>query len=230
LREAVPIEKHYLFDPFAWLEKAASPGRAHLVLRAAAVVLLFGFLAHRISQYPDYFFKPLWVVETLIYVVFIVSYAVRMDPLVRSRGAKEILVPLAGAVLPFALLFTRPAPWIAHRPPCLYAVFSFMTAATALTVWGLWALRRSFSITVEVRNVVKRGPYRFVRHPVYLGEMCTAAAVMVWRFSVTNTALFALFVVIQLVRARWEESKLAKAFPAYHRYCQATWWFTRSGK
>lgn len=189
------------------------------------VVLLFGFLAHRISQYPDYFFKPLWAVETLIYVVFIVSYAVRIDPQVRSRGAREILVPLAGAVLPFALLFTRPAPWIADRPLCLYTVFSFMTVATAFTVWGLWALRRSFSITVEARDVVRKGPYRFVRHPVYLGEMCTAAAVMVWRFSAANAALFALFVVIQLSRARSEENKLSKAFPAYRHYCRDTWWF-----
>jgi protein-S-isoprenylcysteine O-methyltransferase Ste14 len=200
------------------------------VLRAGVVTLLLVFFVHRLSQYADYFFKPLWVAETLIYVVFIVSYAIRLDPLVRSLGVKEILVPLVGAVLPFALLFTRPAPWIVHRTPCLYAVFSLMTASTAFTVWGLWTLRRSFSITVEARDVVNGGPYRLVRHPVYLGEMCTAAVVMAWRFSILNVALFALFVVIQLARARWEEAKLARAFPTYLQYSQRTWWFGGKGR
>jgi protein-S-isoprenylcysteine O-methyltransferase Ste14 len=167
------------------------------------------------------------VVESLVYIVFIVSYAIRLDPVVRSRGAKEIVVPLAGAILPFALLFTRPSAWIARDASYLYTLFSLMTVSTAFTLWGLWALRRSFSITVEAREVVNRGPYRFVRHPVYLGEMCTAAVVTVWRVSPVNAALLVLFIIIQLARSRWEEAKLGQAFPAYRDYAGRTWWFGR---
>lgn len=228
-KEGSSIEKRSRqFDPFGWLEAAVSPRWSHRLLRAGVIALLLVFLARRLGQYEEYFFKPLWAVETLVYVVFIVGYAIRTDPLSRSRGFKEILVPLAGAVLPFALLFTRPTPWIAHRSPCLYAVFSFMTLSTAFTTWGLWTLRRSFSITVEARDVVGTGPYRLVRHPIYLGEICTAAAVVIWRFSVLNVVMFALFLFIQLARAGWEEVKLGGALPAYRQYSRDAWWFGRN--
>ncbi len=214
-----------LFDPFAWLERLFSVRTAHLVLRLAVITVLIVFLAHRLTQYRDYFFKPLWVVETLIFLVFIVAYAIRSDPVDRSRGTREIIVPLVGAVLPFGLLFSKPSAAIAGHVERLYVVFAWMTLATCFTVWGLWALRRSFSITVEARPVVTRGPYRWVRHPVYLGEMATAAAVTVWRWSTVEVAVFAAFVAVQTVRARWEERKLAAVFPEYAAFARKSWWF-----
>ncbi len=106
----------------------------------------------------------------------------------------------------------------------LLGVFWFMTLATGLTVWGMWALRRSFSITVEARKVVTRGPYRYLRHPVYAGEVLAAAAVTFWRMSWINAAVFIMFAVIQLVRARMEEEKLKRNFPEYEAYARKVWW------
>jgi protein-S-isoprenylcysteine O-methyltransferase Ste14 len=100
-----------------------------------------------------------------------------------------------------------------------------MTAATCLTLWGLWTLRRSFSITVEARELVTGGPYRLVRHPVYLGEMFTASAVTLWRFSPANMVFLAVFVAIQLYRSRMEENKLVRIFPAYSSFCAKSAWF-----
>jgi protein-S-isoprenylcysteine O-methyltransferase Ste14 len=102
-------------------------------------------------------------------------------------------------------------------PAAASALFWAMAASTALTAWGLWTLRRSFSITVEARALVTRGPYRLVRHPVYLGEAVSAAAVALWRPSAANLALALLFAALQLWRARMEERKLARAFPAEFR-------------
>ena len=212
------------FDPFALLERAVSPAFAHRVVRAVVLALLLIFLAHRLGQYHAYLFKPLWAAETLVYVVFIVAYAMRVDPKDRSRGVREVLVPLVGAVLPFALLQSPPLPWVVHRPVALYALFSSMTVFTAFTVWGLWSLRSSFSITVEARRLVQGGAYRRVRHPVYLGEMLTAVAVAVWRASAANAVLLVLFIVIQFLRARWEEEKLARVFPEYGPYAGRAWW------
>ena len=168
--------------------------------------------------------------ETLIFVVFLVSYLIRKDPVNRSSGAKEIIVPLIGAILPFALLFSPPNLFIVASPVALQVIFYWMTAATALTVWGLWTLKRSFSITVEARDLVTNGPYRFVRHPIYSGEILTALAVTVWRFSLLNLFIITLFVVIQLLRAKWEEDKLALVFPGYSIYAAKTSWFFRHNK
>ena len=100
-----------------------------------------------------------------------------------------------------------------------------MTLATALTVWGLWHLKGSFSITVEARRLVTSGPYRYVRHPVYLGEILAALAVTVWRLSLLNFLVFGLFVAIQLFRARMEEEKLGRNFSEYADYKNQAWWF-----
>jgi protein-S-isoprenylcysteine O-methyltransferase Ste14 len=212
------------FDPFAILERSLPAPWPHRLLRGAVIALLLVFLAHRAASYGTYLFKPLWVVETLIFVVFIVSYAVRADPTVRSRGAAEMLIPLAGAVMPFALLLSPQSRLFAGHHARLIGLFSWMTASTAFTVWGLWTLRRSFSVTVEVRGLVAGGPYRYVRHPVYLGEIATAAAVTLLRLTPLNVAIFLVFSAVQLFRSRMEEAKLTRALPGYAAYAQRRWW------
>jgi protein-S-isoprenylcysteine O-methyltransferase Ste14 len=131
---------------------------------------------------------------------------------------------MVGGLLPFALLTSPPHPAVWSNTTLLHGVFWWMTLATAITVWGMWGLRGSFSITVEARAPVTRGPYRWLRHPIYAGELLTAAAVTTWRFSLVNLALFAAFAVIQLLRARWEEQKLARIFPAYAAWAVSAPW------
>ena len=212
------------FDPFGWLEKFFSAHFLHRLIRIGIIVILIIFLVHRISLYRYYLVKPLWVIETLIYVVFLISYAIRIDPVERSRGLKEIIIPLIGGVLPFALLLSLPSPLMVGNWLIIYIIFYWMTAAMALTIWGLWTLRYSFSITVEVRALVTSGPYCWIRHPVYLGEILTALAVTIWRFSILNIVIFTLFVIIQLLRARWEEAKLSRVFKAYSIYAARAKW------
>ena len=212
------------FDPFGWLEKFFPAHFLHQLIRIGIVVILIIFLVHRISLYSYYLVKPLWVTETLIYVVFLVSYAIRIDPIERSRGLKEIIIPLIGGVLPFALLSSPPSLLPAGNWLMIYIIFYWMTATTALTIWGLWTLRCSFSITVEVHALITNGPYHWIRHPIYLGEILTALAVTIWRFSILNLALFTLFVIIQLLRARWEEAKLSRVFAAYSIYAARVIW------
>jgi protein-S-isoprenylcysteine O-methyltransferase Ste14 len=203
------------FDPFGWLEKWIPSHHLHLLIRLGVIAISIVFLIHRIAQYHDFLYKPLWVVETLIFLAILISYTIRTEPLERSKGFREILIPLIGGVTPFALLLTPPSPWIVHNIYGLYAVFYWMTAATSLTLWGIWTLRRSFSITVEARALVTNGPYRWLRHPIYLGEVLTAGGVLAWRFSPQNLAIFIIFMQIQLLRARWEEDKLKKFFSNY---------------
>lgn len=213
------------FDPFGWLERYFSAHALHIMIRSGIMMVLTVFLIQRIASYQRYWFKPLWAAETLIFLVFLVSYAIRSEPRSRSRGVREILIPLLGGVLPFALLLSPPHPVAISSMTYLYMIFVWMTAAACLTVWGLWTLRRSFSITVEVRDLVTAGPYRYIRHPVYLGEMLSALGVAALRFSPLNTALLLLFVAVQLYRSRMEENKLARANPAYRDFAARSPWF-----
>jgi len=213
------------FDPFGWLERYFSAKILHLAIRGGIIAIMFVFVIQRIMSYNLYWFKPLWAAETLIFVVFLISYAIRRDPVIRSRGVREILIPLVGGVLPFTLLFSPPHQLMISSMTYVYIVFIWMTAASCFTLWGLWTLRRSFSITVEARELVTDGPYRLIRHPVYLGEMLTTVAVAILRFSPANVGLLLLFVVIQLYRSRMEEDKLARVFPAYNMFAARRFWF-----
>jgi protein-S-isoprenylcysteine O-methyltransferase Ste14 len=75
--------------------------------------------------------------------------------------------------LGFAVRFAPPLagwPWQAHA---LFAAGLLLALATFI------ALGRSFGVFPALRRTVVRGPYRFVRHPAYLGELLMALACFV---------------------------------------------------
>jgi len=93
--------------------------------------------------------------------------------------------------------------------------------------WISWAMKvNSFaSRTIHVmpgQSVVTNGPYRLVRHPMYLG-----AAVMVFCFALALGSLVALpasvlLVPLWVLRLLDEEELLRQELPGYTEYCQRT--------
>lgn len=213
------------FDPFGVLAHHVPEALIHRLIRAIMVAVLLAFLVLRVTRYSDYRVKALWLVETILFIVLVAAFLCRAPPVDRARGAREIIVPLVGSALPFALLLSPPATFATSRPWLLSALLWEMTSATTLTVAGMWQLRRAFSITIEARVLITGGPYRLVRHPIYLGEMLAAAGVATIRLSAANLLILLLFVTLQLLRARGEEEKLARNFPAYGAYATRSRWF-----
>jgi protein-S-isoprenylcysteine O-methyltransferase Ste14 len=75
---------------------------------------------------------------------------------------------------------------------------------------------------VAVRNVVLRGPYRYVRHPIYLGYLLMFGGLAV---AYPCSALFAIVPThfgLFAWRAHLEEVRLAEASPAYREYMKHT--------
>ena len=213
-----------VFDPFGQAARFIPEKSLHRGIRIFMAIVCAGFWLRRILEYGDYLVKPLWAVETLIYISLIIAFLIRIHPVDRSRGFTEIVIPGVGAMLPFILLFSPPVGFIMRDRVLQTGIFWIMTLATLLTIWGMWYLRRSFSITVEARELITTGPYRYLRHPIYFGEMLAAAAVTVWRFSWVNAVVLTLFLGIQLFRTRMEEEKLEKNFPAFKDYKGKVWW------
>ena len=93
----------------------------------------------------------------------------------------------------------------------------------AFTLVSVSTLGRCFGVLPDARGMVTRGPYRFVRHPVYLGELVvTLGFVVPARSWLAATAALAVLVVAQLVRIRYEETTLQAEFPEYAAYAQRT--------
>ena len=84
------------------------------------------------------------------------------------------------------------------------------------------SLGRSFSVLPEARRLVTHGPYRYVRHPVYLGELTAFAGLVVASATPRNVLCAAVFALAQATRMRLEEKALASAFPEYADYAART--------
>jgi protein-S-isoprenylcysteine O-methyltransferase Ste14 len=99
------------------------------------------------------------------------------------------------------------------------------TLALAGVIWVLvsvLALGRCFGVLPEARGLVTRGPYRLVRHPVYLGELAACAGLTIAALGPFNLACFAVLCAAQRVRMGMEERALARAFPDYEAYAART--------
>ena len=74
----------------------------------------------------------------------------------------------------------------------------------------------------QARSAITHGPYRFVRHPLYAAEILAAASLVLARPGLWATLTLAPFIVVQMLRARFEEGLLTRSFPEYTWYAAHT--------
>jgi len=93
----------------------------------------------------------------------------------------------------------------------------------ALVIVGKMTLGRSFGVAPANRGVVVRGPYGFVRHPIYTGYLIIHVAFLVANPSPWNFAMIVIADVALVFRALMEERVLS-ADETYQGYCQRVGW------
>lgn len=82
----------------------------------------------------------------------------------------------------------------------------------------LW-LGRSFGLRPANRGIVTSGPYRLVRHPIYLGYFLNHVGFMLLSFSVWNLTVYAVLYTLQVGRILAEERLLTRD-EQYRSYVQ----------
>lgn len=140
-------------------------------------------------------------------------------------------MPVARAnFLPRAVAFTSATLYLARIPlPHANLSADLDAVATGFTVIGtiaalivlLW-LRRSFSILPEARGLVTQGPYRIVRHPLYVTEEIANIGVMLQFMQPWSLLIEIANVGMLLWRMSFEERVLSRAFPDYAAYAART--------
>jgi protein-S-isoprenylcysteine O-methyltransferase Ste14 len=130
------------------------------------------------------------------------------------------LLALQSALAAFLLVMHKPA-WRVSHP--IMSIVAWACALLPLTldlqganilysipglllaVWSLIVLGFSFSIAPEDRGVIKSGPYHFVRHPMYLGEILSLIGLCMTAKSIWNWLVLLMFMRLLLVRISAEE-------------------------
>lgn len=156
------------------------------------------------------------------------AYALRA----RARRARPPVVAEAAGVarlspyflwVPYVVIALRPGPEIEVADGFRWLGLALVVAGPAFMIWSAVTLGRHFDVEVQVHGaheVVRRGPYRVVRHPIYSGMAlhflgaCVAtgnAVLLLGTIFVTFPALYQ--------RASAEEGLLrAQLGDAYDRY------------
>jgi protein-S-isoprenylcysteine O-methyltransferase Ste14 len=100
----------------------------------------------------------------------------------------------------------------------IYSPLTLLAAGVAIVLWALCYLRRAFSVVPQARSVVERGPYRFVRHPMYVGNMLTIVGLGLIVSTPPAFYLSLACLALQFARAHYEDRLLASTFNEYGAY------------
>jgi protein-S-isoprenylcysteine O-methyltransferase Ste14 len=131
--------------------------------------------------------------------------------LIRREGQMPMepypfIVAFIGTAAP---LLVRPAVGgLSVIPDALAA--TLVAFGLVLNISAKLALWRSFGLTAANRGVRKGGPYKLVRHPMYLGYFITQAAFLLANLSVGNMIKYFVGWSFQILRIREEEKFLMK--------------------
>lgn len=95
-------------------------------------------------------------------------------------------------------------------------------------VLGIWAIvHMNFKVSVfpdakKGQKLIMKGPYTYVRHPMYTSVLLITYVWTLNRFDVITVTLWILLLITLLVKIRYEEEQLQKYFRNYSSYTAKT--------
>src|ERR1700693_1448650 len=156
----------------------------------------------------------LFVLQQLLalayFTMLVILYSTRLPKRGTDHRAAVVFIAFTGTFSAIAAPFL---PGGGRRESLVLVADLLATAGLAYSVWALAYLRRSFSIIPEARRLVTGGPYSLSRHPVYLGEIVAAIGINLATAGWPGALAVVYFISCELLRIRWEEGVLARAFP-----------------
>jgi protein-S-isoprenylcysteine O-methyltransferase Ste14 len=217
------------------MQTSAKSSRIDLGRLAAVAVFTFFMVINLLASQKDLkTFFPVDAVKCLVlahrvlvaafYVLVIALYFVRDTASATTRSFPARLIAVTASFLPFLIPALGDPAGAGHFPRSAILAISnlIILSGVAFTVAALGTLGKSFSIIPQARKLVVRGPYRLVRHPIYIGEITIMLGLTLAGVSIPKIIVFLLLVCCQVYRSIQEEKLLTTAFPEYADYAAKT--------
>jgi protein-S-isoprenylcysteine O-methyltransferase Ste14 len=170
----------------------------------------------------------LWIAWLLVW--FVASLNIKPARWRESIGSGLLhRVPLLFTALLLALRRQLPSLLTERFLPAgpAYDMLGIIMVAFGLgfAVWARWHLGSNWSGAVTLKqdhSLIRTGPYRYVRHPIYSGLLLallgTAVTLGEWRGLVAFVLAFLAFAY----KSRVEEARMRETFPDYASYSRET--------
>jgi protein-S-isoprenylcysteine O-methyltransferase Ste14 len=149
------------------------------------------------------------------YALLVFLYIIRRSARSTTTSLFAKTIAVISTFLPFTIpLLSRPS----DNPTIMILAGLVTISGIAITLYSLSTLGGSFSIIPQARSLVQNGPYKYVRHPVYLGELISILGIVLARPSTIAIAIYGLLAALLVYRSLEEEKLLVGIFPEYETY------------
>ncbi|MGY4602867.1 protein-S-isoprenylcysteine O-methyltransferase Ste14 [Bradyrhizobium sp. USDA 4474] len=196
--------------------------------RATVVVVFTTLVVIGIAGIPgllplDSSHKLLIILARLANVLFLSLVAAttitRLAPIQKSKGIEPRISALLGTFLSTLLALL---PKAELDPVWSVVSTTLILMGSSLCFVVLRWLGKSFSIFAEARRLVTEGPYRIVRHPLYLCEGVALIGITLQVLSPLAVLMAMAILMVQCRRMINEEAILQAVFPEYRVYAANT--------
>ena len=161
------------------------------------------------------------ILTVAFFAFLVVIYAVRGAAIAKDHNPVAVAAALVGSFVLYGL-FLIPGQ---DRSTNIWVLAGSDICLACGMTWALYSLTylgKRFSIVPEARGLVTSGPYRLIRHPIYLGEITAGFGLVLPTLLSLHALIFAVFVGAQLVRTYYEERILRGTYPQYEAYARHT--------
>lgn len=105
-------------------------------------------------------------------------------------------------------------------------VISIEILSILIGLWAILVMKASklniFPDVLKGASLIEQGPYRLIRHPMYLAVLLFVLSLLLGSFNTTRAAIFFVLIINLLVKIKYEEKLLQLEFTGYIDYCQRT--------
>jgi len=156
---------------------------------------------------------------TLFYLLQGLFILTRLPAKAHARGLSPRMTAFVGTYLPWAIPFFKKLDEAALDLTSI----AFVLVGITMALVAMLHLGRSFSLTPQARSVVRTGPYRWIRHPLYLSEEIAVVGAALPRLAPATVLILVLHIGVQVRRILYEEDLLRRTCPEYSSYASSRW-------